>query len=142
MMKHIIGVCATAILLAAMLAGCIEPPVTTGAPTDAGDYLAEITLSGVKTSEGDDISGLVLFSDYIFAQREIEEGERNEQAVSFSMTITFDNNENITRTIDFDTQIPITRNYLTTIIGNCLTQKESFVFDIDDTLLAGEEITY
>lgn len=95
-----------------------------------------------KTSEGDDISGLVLFSDYIFAQREIEEGERNEQAVSFSMTITFDNNENITRTIDFDTQIPITRNYLTTIIGNCLTQKESFVFDIDDTLLAGEEITY
>ena len=30
--------------------------ITTGAPTGAGDYLAEITLSGVKTSEGDDKS--------------------------------------------------------------------------------------
>lgn len=92
-----------------------------------------------KSSEGADISGLVLFSDYIFAQREINEGEKNEQAVSFSMTITFDNNESTTRTLNFDTQIPINRNYLTTVIGNCLTQQDSFVFNIDDTLLSKEE---
>jgi len=30
--------------------------ITTGAPTGAGDYLAEITVSGVKTSEGEDKS--------------------------------------------------------------------------------------
>ena len=95
-----------------------------------------------KTTEGNDITGMVLFSDYLFAQREISEGEKNEQSVSFSMTITFDNNEAVTRTIDFDTSIPINRNYLTTVIGNCLTQNESFVFNIDDTLLNGEEITY
>lgn len=94
-----------------------------------------------KTTEGADISGLVLFSDYIFAQREITEGEKNEQAVSFSMTVTFDNNENIKHTVDFDTQIPLNRNYLTTVIGNCLTQQESLVFNIDDTLLSGEEVT-
>lgn len=94
-----------------------------------------------KSNSGEEITGLVLFSDYIFAQREITEGEKNEQAVSFSMTITFDNNESIKRTIDFDTQIPINRNYLTTIVGNLLTQEENFMISIDDTLLPGEEVS-
>lgn len=43
MMKHIIGVCAAAILLAAMLAGCIEPPATTGAPTGTNGTTAPTT---------------------------------------------------------------------------------------------------
>ena len=43
MMKHIIGVCATAILLAAMLAGCIEPPAHTGAPTGTNGTTAPTT---------------------------------------------------------------------------------------------------
>ena len=42
-MKHIIGVCAAAILLAAMLAGCIEPPATTGAPTGTNGTTAPTT---------------------------------------------------------------------------------------------------
>ncbi len=88
------------------------------------------------TEEGKEVSGFVLFSDYIFAERTINKGEKNEQPVSFSMAVY--DKENTTepiRTIDFDTQIPISRNYLTTIIGNCLTQKENIIVKINDTLL-------
>ena len=94
-----------------------------------------------KNSSGDSISGIVLFSDYIFTPRNTSATEKNEYPVSFSMTIVYDNNEEINRVIDFDTQIPLSRNYLTTLVGNCLTQKEDFVVEINDTLLMGEEIT-
>ena len=90
-----------------------------------------------STEEGETISGFVLFSDYIFAERAINEGEKNEQPVSFSMDIYDQDNKPI-RSIDFDTQIPISRNYLTTIIGNCLTQKENIIVKINDTLLNHE----
>ena len=43
------------------------------------------------------------------------------------------------RAINFDTQIPISRNYLTTIIGNCLTQKENIIVNINDTLLTNDD---
>lgn len=89
------------------------------------------------TEEGETISGLVLFSDYIFAERTINEGEKNEQPVSFSMDI-YEGNKPI-RAINFDTQIPISRNYLTTIIGNCLTQKENIIVNINDTLLTNDD---
>ena len=108
------------------------------------DYPIDATLYKEyegKTTDNSSVTGLVLFSDYLFAQPEISEGEKNEQEVGFSMTITFDNDQSVTRTIDFDTQIPISRNYLTTIVGNCLTQQEGFVFNIDDHLpLYHEEI--
>lgn len=88
-----------------------------------------------NTEEGKEVSGFVLFSDYIFAQRPLNNGEKNEQPVSFSMDIYYDQNEEPTRTIKFDTQIPISRNYLTTIVGNCLTQKENLIIEINDNLL-------
>jgi hypothetical protein len=94
-----------------------------------------------KNSEGDSVEGIILFSDYIFTPRNTSATEKNEYPVSFSMTIVYDNNAEINRVIDFDTQIPLCRNYLTTIVGNCLTQKEGFVIEIDDTLQIGEEIT-
>lgn len=93
------------------------------------------------TATGESLTGVVLFSDYIFTPRDIATLEKNEYPVSFSMTIFYDNSEEINRVIDFDTQIPLSRNYLTTLVGNCLTQKENFIIEINDTLLMGEEIT-
>lgn len=88
-----------------------------------------------KTETGEELSGIILFSDYIFTPRDIVALEKNEYPVSFSMTIFYDNNQEVNRVIDFDTQIPLSRNYLTTLVGNCLTQKEDLVIEIDDTLL-------
>ena len=88
-----------------------------------------------KTETGEELSGIILFSDYIFTPRNIVALEKNEYPVSFSMTIFYDNNQEVNRVIDFDTQIPLSRNYLTTLVGNCLTQKEDLVIEIDDTLL-------
>ena len=85
------------------------------------------------TEEGEAITGVVLFSDYFFAQRPINEND-NEQAVSFSMDI-YDHKELPIRSIKFDTNIPISRNHLTTIVGNCLTQSVGIDIKIDDTLL-------
>lgn len=93
------------------------------------------------SSSGEELSGVVLFSDYIFTPRDIATLEKNEYPVSFSMTIIYDNKEEVNRVIDFDTQIPLSRNYLTTLVGNCLTQEENFIVTINDTLLMGEEIT-
>lgn len=90
------------------------------------------------TDKGENITGLVLFSDYILAQRAITEGEKNEQPVSFSMDIYDENNAPI-RSLDFETQIPICRNYLTTIVGYCLTKKETIIVNINDTLLSKDE---
>lgn len=93
------------------------------------------------TTDGQNLSGFVLFSDYIFTPRDIITEQKNEYPVSFSLTIIYDNNEQIHNNIDFDTQIPLSRNYLTTVVGNCLTQEENFIIEIDDTLLVDEEIT-
>ena len=93
------------------------------------------------TTDGQNLSGFVLFSDYIFTPRDIIAEQKNEYPVSFSLTIIYDNDEQISNKIDFDTQIPLSRNYLTTVVGNCLTQEENFIIEIDDTLLMGEEIT-
>ena len=93
------------------------------------------------TTAGQQVSGFVLFSDYLFTPRDIIADERNEYPVSFSMNIIYENNPEINHNIDFDTQIPLSRNYLTTVVSNCLTQSECFIVKIDDTLLSGEEIT-
>ena len=90
------------------------------------------------TDNDENVTGLVLFSDYILAQREITEGEKNEQPVSFSMEIYDENNAPI-RSVNFETQIPICRNYLTTIVGNLLTKKETIIVNINDTLLSNDE---
>lgn len=84
------------------------------------------------TDKGENITGLVLFSDYILAQRE------GQQPVSFSMDIYDENNAPI-RSLDFETQIPICRNHLTTIVGYCLTKKETIIVNINDTLLSDDE---
>lgn len=85
------------------------------------------------TDKGENITGLVLFSDYILAQRD------GQQPVSFSMDI-YDENDEPIRSLDFETQIPICRNHLTTIVGYCLTKKETIIVNINDTLLSDDEL--
>ncbi|MBR3827195.1 MAG: hypothetical protein IKJ38_05735 [Alistipes sp.] len=73
-----------------------------------------------------------LFADYIFAQPQIN----GAQEVNFKMTITDQNNRPV-RTHDFNTQIPLKRNHLTTIIGSLLTTTTEFKILIDDNFANG-----
>lgn len=68
-----------------------------------------------------------LFADYIFAKPQVD----GAQEVNFKMTITDQNNREV-RTHDFNTQIPLKRNHLTTIIGSLLTTATEFEIRIDD----------
>ena len=65
---------------------------------------------------------MVLFSDYIFGT---ENG-----TIQFELTATYANNN--TSTNNFNTEIPIVRNYLTTISGNILTDGNDIRVDITD----------
>ena len=68
-------------------------------------------------------SHMTLFTDYILASAE-------QDAVHFEMTV-YDGNE-IIKTTDFCTDIPVKRNHLTTIIGNVLTTATEINITIDD----------
>lgn len=81
--------------------------------------------------DGESVKGFVLFSDYILAPRS------GEQPVSFTMDI-YDQKGPV-RSIDFDTQIPTSRNHLTTVVGYCLTSKHTTIVSINDTLLSGDD---
>lgn len=72
-------------------------------------------------------SNQTLFADYIFSKT----GNDGAQEVNFTMSI-FDQNDRVIREHDFNTQIPLERNYLTTIIGNLLTTETEFEIFIDD----------
>ena len=68
-------------------------------------------------------SHLTLFTDYILASDD-------QHAISFKMTV----NDAIgaIKTVDFNTDIPVQRNHLTTIIGNVLTAATDVTVKIDD----------
>ena len=66
-----------------------------------------------------------LFADYIFTDRD------NAQEINFTMDVT-DQNGRPVRSHDFNTQIPLKRNHLTTIIGNLLTTATEIEVTIDD----------
>ena len=68
-----------------------------------------------------------LFADYILAKPEIE----GAQEVNFTMRVT-DQKERLIREHDFNTQIPLHRNHLTTIKGHLLTTATEFSITIDD----------
>ena len=56
----------------------------------------------------------VLYADYIFANNE-------QGAVKFSLT-TYDQNDTKIKQVDFNTDIPVKRNMLTTLTGNVMTE--------------------
>ena len=74
------------------------------------------------------VSNMVLFTDYIFGT---ENG-----TIQFELTATYANNN--TSTNSFNTEIPIVRNYLTTISGNILTDGNDIRVDITDDFVNGE----
>ena len=73
-------------------------------------------------------SHLTLFTDYILATS----GEHT--PISFTMTVLDENKVKI-KEVEFDTQIPLERNYLTTIVGNVLTTKTDIQITINDDFL-------
>lgn len=85
------------------------------------DYDAQTNTYGENSS-------ITLFTDYILATD-------HHTDVQFTMEI-FDNKdmkpEHLVRSIDFETQIPVQRNHLTTVKGNMLTTKANIEVTIED----------
>ena len=69
---------------------------------------------------------LTIFADYIFAQPE------GDQEINFELEIRDDVQNRVIRSHRFDTQIPLGRNKLTTLMGNLLTTSAEFTILVDD----------
>ena len=76
-------------------------------------------------------SHLTLFTDYILATEA-------QSPIRFQMTV-LDENRKAIKTINFDTDIPVQRNHLTTIIGNVLTAETQVTVTIDDNFANANE---
>ena len=90
----------------------------------------EYTLSNAAVYNYTDTadSNMVLFTDYIFGT---ENG-----TIQFELTATYANDN--TSTNSFNTEIPVQRNYLTTISGNILTDGNDIRVDITDGFENGQ----
>ena len=88
-------------------------------------------------SEGYDSNGAyqTLFADYIFAMPK----EYGAQEVNFTMDV-YDEKGRVICEHDFNTQIPLERNSLTTIMGNLFTTTADFGISIDDDFDGSYEI--
>lgn len=73
-------------------------------------------------------SHMTLFTDYILAEDE-------QDAINFKMTVS--DKKGAIKVVDFNTEIPVQRNYLTTIIGDVLTTNVNVDVNISDDF-AGE----
>ncbi len=69
-------------------------------------------------------SHITLFTDYIL-------GEAEQAPIHFEIS-AYDQNGDPIKTTNFDTDIPVQRNYLTTVIGNVLTTATHIEVTIDD----------
>ena len=69
-------------------------------------------------------SHMTLFTDYILAKDE-------QSPINFKMTVKDAIKE--IKIVDFNTEIPVQRNYLTTIVGNVLTTETDVEIKIDDS---------
>ena len=67
----------------------------------------------------------ILFTDYFFATAQ-------QEAIKFDMIIKDQDGKPIGDTKNFNTAIPVQRNYLTTIAGNILTTGDNITVTIDD----------
>ncbi len=88
-----------------------------------------------KNVYGEDrASHLTLFTDYILATD-------THSPISFQMTVYDDAaHQNPIKTVDFNTNIPIQRNHLTTIIGNVMTANTEFTVTIDDNFANADDV--
>lgn len=77
-------------------------------------------------------SHLTLATDYILAVKD-EEGQQNQNTIQFMMYVYEDADATkLIKEVEFSTQIPVQRNYLTTIVGNFLTVDTKIEVTIDD----------
>ena len=67
-----------------------------------------------------------LFTDYLFAH------EGQQIPVNFRMSVYESEGGRLIKTTDFNTQIPIQRNHLTTMIGDILTTEANITVKVDD----------
>ena len=81
----------------------------------------------IPYSDGYDASSTnqTLFSDFLFAR------EGQQSPVTFDMEV-YDANGMLLKATEFNTQIPVQRNHLTTVIGDLLTTQTNIVIDIND----------
>ena len=91
------------------------------------EYEYDITKSESAYTEGydEDEANMTLFADYILAD------DMGAQEVNFEITVWGEDSREI-NSHDFNTQIPLERNHLTTIVGNLLTLQNKIEISIDD----------
>ena len=68
---------------------------------------------------------MTLFTDYILAE------EDQQHTIHFTMSV-YDKSNNLIKATNFNTEIPVQRNNLTTVIGNVLTTATEIEVTIDD----------
>ncbi|MBQ8423328.1 MAG: hypothetical protein IJY36_03580 [Coprobacter sp.] len=90
-------------------------------------FTADLVADTYKEGHDAEDGKQTLFVDYIFGK----EGEQT--PVNFTLTAYEDDAmQTVIREYKFDTQIPVQRNYLTTILGNVLTTSTEFIIKIDE----------
>ena len=77
---------------------------------------------------------MTLFTDYILAEKE------EQTAYHFTMTV-WDQNEVVIKETHFNTDIPVARNMLTTVVGNVLTTATEINVSIDDNFATKYTLT-
>ena len=103
----------------------LYPAVTT--PVYNKEFTYNLTNAGVYGETG---NNLTLFADYIFAQ--------GTSAINFNMVVTYTDGK--TSEVTFNTDIPVVRNQLTTIIGSILTDANDVEVVVDDKFAAKNTI--
>ena len=95
------------------------------------DYSAyTVGYDAMKDVATDRLSHKTLFTDYILAKNA-------QESIHFTMTVYDETGEPI-KTTHFNTEIPVQRNYLTTVIGNVLTTATEINVTIDDNFKSPE----
>ena len=89
--------------------------------TKGNETKTHTTYTIAPYSDNDD-DNMVLYTDYLFVKNDV---------VKFSLTVN-ENGGKLIKHNDFTTDIPVQRNYLTTIQGNILTDGNNIKVDVTD----------
>ncbi|MBQ5738211.1 MAG: hypothetical protein IIV55_04105 [Alistipes sp.] len=96
-------------------------------------YTADYDAKTVVADNGKTrFSHITLFTDYILA-------EDTQKPIHFTMTVNDEDGKEI-KTTSFYTDIPVQRNYLTTVVGNVLTTATHINVSIDDNFAGYEQL--
>ncbi len=101
--------------------------VATGETLNSYTYTVTKDNSVYTKGYDESTANMTLFADYILAGDETE----GAQEVNFTITAWGKDGREI-NSHDFNTQIPLERNHLTTIVGNLLTLQNEIYISIDD----------